>query len=169
MKRITPMLWSIAIIIALGLGIIVGTRVIVGITEHEANIMQAKLDDAITERDEAKAELKANNCIVLAWDALASYYTEASSGEVQANGQKFDEDRLIAAHRSLPFGTLLLLENLENGKLSFVRIEDRGPAKWTGRSLDVSLAVAHRLGIIEQGVAYLRCYVLVEGRPSKED
>ena len=107
--------------------------------------------------------------MVVAWDCLASYYTEESSGGLQANGRRFDEERLTAAHRSIPLGSLLILENPENGALSPVRVEDRGPAKWTGRSLDVSLAVARRLGIVEKGVARLRCYMLVEGRPSVGD
>jgi rare lipoprotein A (peptidoglycan hydrolase) len=169
MKRITSVLWSLVIILTLGIGIVIGARVITYIAERDAKAMQTKLDETITERDEARAELKAKDCIVIAWDALASYYTESSSGEIQANGQKFDEDRLTAAHRSLPFGTLLLLENMENGKWSSVMIEDRGPAEWTGRTLDVSLAVAQRLGIVKLGEAQLRCYMLVKGRLSKED
>ena len=57
MRRVTPFLWAIAVIIGLGLGIIVGARVIAGVAEHEAKIMQTKLDDAIAERDEANVEL----------------------------------------------------------------------------------------------------------------
>ena len=169
MRRVTPFLWAIAVIVALGLGIIVGARVIAGVAEHEAKIMQAKLDDAIAERDEALAELAQNKATVVSWDCLASYYTERSSGTIQANGRRFDEDALTAAHRTLRFGTILIIENLDNGKLSPVQIQDRGPAEWTGRTLDVSLAVAKRLGIVHQGIAHLRCYVLVDGRPSVGD
>jgi len=169
MQRVTPFLWAIAIIIALGLGIIVGARVIAGVSEHEAKIMQAKLDAAIAERDEARAELAQNRATVVSWDCLASYYTERSSGTIQANGRRFNEDALTAARRTLKFGTILIIKNLDNGKLSPVQIQDRGPAEWTGRTLDVSLAVAKRLGIVHQGVAHLRCYVLVDGRLSVGD
>ena len=169
MRRVTPFLWVIAIVTALGLGIIVGARVITGVAEHEAKIMQTKLDDAIAERDEALAELAQNKATVVSWDCLASYYTERSSGTIQANGRRFDEDALTAAHRTLRFGTILIIENLDNGKLSPVQIQDRGPAEWTGRTLDVSLAVAKRLGILTQGLAQVRVYELVQGRPSIGD
>jgi rare lipoprotein A (peptidoglycan hydrolase) len=167
MNRVTPFFWAIAIVIALGLGIIIGARVIAGIAEHEAKAMQAKLDEAVADRDEAQAELAQNQATVISWDCLASYYTERSSGAIQANGTRFDEEALTAAHRTLLFGTILIIENLDNGKLSPVQIQDRGPAEWTGRSLDVSLAVARRLGIVERGEANLRCYLMVDGRPSR--
>jgi len=160
---------AVLMLAALVLGIIIGVAVMGPIADRKQAAMQTRLDEAIAERDQAKADLEANKRTVVAWDALASYYTEASSGGVQANGRRFDEDRLTAAHRSLKFGTILILENPANGALSVVRIEDRGPAKWTGRSLDVSLAVARRLGIVERGVARVRCYVLVQGRVSDED
>jgi hypothetical protein len=117
----------------------------------------------------AEAEIEANRRIVLAWDALTSWYSEESSGGVQANGRRFDENRLTAAHRALPFGTIVIIENTENGRVAVARIEDRGPAEWTGRTLDVSLEVARRLGIVKRGVARLRCYTVAEGRVSEED
>ena len=169
MKRITPFIWALAIIFALGLGIYAGHRVTAAYKDAEIMDVQAALEAAQASLAEAAVELEQNKAMVIAWDALASYYTEESSGGVQADGRRFDEDRLTAAHRSIPFGTLLILENQENGALSVVRIEDRGPAKWTGRTLDVSLAVARRLGIVERGVARLKCYMLVDGRPSMGD
>lgn len=117
----------------------------------------------------AEAELEANRRLVLAWDSLTSWYSEESSGGVQANGRRFDENRLTAAHRALPFGTIVIIENTENGRVAVARIEDRGPAEWTGRTLDVSLEVARRLGIVKRGVARLRCYTVAEGRVSEED
>ena len=117
----------------------------------------------------AEAEAEANRRLVLAWDSLTSWYSEESSGGVQANGRRFDEDRLTAAHRALPFGTIVIIENTENGRVAVARIEDRGPAEWTGRTLDVSLEVARRLGIVKRGVARLRCYTVAEGRVSDQD
>lgn len=169
LRRIAPFIWLIALLIALTIGLIIGARVMEGVSEREASILQAQLTEAELQRDEARAELEANKRTVIAWDALSSFYTEASSGGTQANGRPFDEDRLTAAHRSLKFGTILILENPENGALSVVRIEDRGPAEWTGRSLDVSLATAKRLGIVEKGVAKLKCYMVVQGRVSNGD
>jgi rare lipoprotein A (peptidoglycan hydrolase) len=169
MRRLTPFLWLAALLVALTIGLIVGARVMEGVAGREAKILNDNIADVTMQRDDAVAELEANKRTVIAWDALSSFYTEASSGGTQANGRPFDEDRLTAAHRSLKFGTILILENPANGALSVVRIEDRGPAEWTGRSLDVSLAVARRLGIVERGVARVRCYVLVQGRVSDED
>lgn len=157
------------LLLALVFGIVIGVTVMSPIHKREVDLIQDQLDEAIIARAEAVAELEANRKTVIAWDALTSWYDEESSGGIQANGRPFDEDRLTAAHRSLPFNTILILENIETGYLAPVRIEDRGPAGWTGRSLDVSRAVAQRLGIVERGVAKIRCYMLTEGRPSKED
>ncbi|MBE3087713.1 MAG: hypothetical protein IMZ71_01145, partial [Chloroflexi bacterium] len=129
MRRLTSALWIIAVVPALALGLIIGARVMEGVAAHESKLLLNTIADVTTQRDEAVAELAANKRTVIAWDALASFYTEASSGGTQANGRPFDEDRLTAAHRSLKFGTILILENPENGALSVVRIEDRGPAE----------------------------------------
>jgi rare lipoprotein A (peptidoglycan hydrolase) len=169
MKRFSWFAWAIVVILALGFGTWAGHSITAAYKDVEIMDAWAALEAAQASLADANVELEQNKATVIAWDALASYYTEASSGGVQANGRRFDEDRLTAAHRSIPFGTLLILENPENGALSLVRIEDRGPAKWTGRSLDVSLAVAQRLGIVEKGVARLRCYALVEGRVGAGD
>jgi len=171
MKQIEPLLWSIALILTLALGIYAGWVVPAAYKEKDTELMdvRAALETAQASLADANIELAQNRATVVSWDRLASYYTERSSGTIQANGKRFNEDALTAAHRTLRFGTILILENLDNGKLSPVQIQDRGPAEWTGRTLDVSLAVAKRLGIVHQGVAHLRCYVLVDGRPSVGD
>lgn len=68
-----------------------------------------------------------------------------------ANGERFDPSRLTAAHRVLPFGTRVRVTY--RGKSVVVVINDRGPAKWTGRCIDLSKAAAARLGMIRAGVA----------------
>lgn len=75
-------------------------------------------------------------------------------GKRTANGERFDSKKLTAAHRTLPFGTLLKVTNPANQKSVVVRINDRGPYI-RGRSLDLSWAAAHTLGITKQGVAEL--------------
>jgi len=76
-----------------------------------------------------------------------------------ANGERFLPDGLTAAHRSLPFGTTLLVENLHNGKSVVVRINDRGPfAK--GRILDLSRGAARKIGLIKSGEAKVRIKVI---------
>jgi rare lipoprotein A len=83
----------------------------------------------------------------------ASWYD--FSGEETANGEITDEDDMTAAHRWLPFGTRVRVENLENGKDVTVRIKDRGPyAK--DRIIDVSEEAAERLEMTEDGVVKVR-------------
>ena len=74
---------------------------------------------------------------------LASYYHNPRFGG------------LIAAHRSLPFGTQVRVVNLENGRSVVVRIVDRGPFV-RGRIIDVSTATAGALGFRQSGVAHVR-------------
>src|SRR6266567_5698612 len=65
---------------------------------------------------------------------LASFYWEDAR---TANGEHFYPDGLTAAHRSLPFGTRLRVTSIATGRSVVVRINDRGPAAWTGRGLDL--------------------------------
>lgn len=83
-------------------------------------------------------------------DGRASWYHE---GKRTATGERFNPDGLTAAHRSLPFGTMVRVTNRANGRSVVVRINDRGPAKWTRRSIDVSRGAARALGMIRSGVA----------------
>jgi len=70
-----------------------------------------------------------------------------------ANGRRFNQWALTAAHRTLPFGTRL---KVCYKKCTVVEITDRGPAKWTGRSLDVSRGAAQAIGMLNVGVARVR-------------
>ncbi len=88
---------------------------------------------------------------------MASFYGEAFRGRPTASGEAFDPDELTAAHRTLPFGTCLRVENLGNGRSVRVRVTDRGPyAK--GRLIDVSEAAARALDLVRQGVARVRVF-----------
>ena len=82
---------------------------------------------------------------------LASWYGANHQGHPTANGEKFDRQKLTAAHRSLPFGTIVRVTNLINGKQVLVRINDRGPYH-RGRALDLSEAAARRLGMLRDGL-----------------
>lgn len=80
----------------------------------------------------------------------ASWYGPGFHGHRTANGERFDMDELTAAHKTLPFGTRVLVHNPRNGKQVVVRINDRGPfAK--GRIIDLSRAAAAALGIKARG------------------
>jgi hypothetical protein len=76
---------------------------------------------------------------------IASWYGHPYHGRRAANGEKYDMNRLTAAHRSLPFGTRLRVHNLRNARTVEVRITDRGPFVG-GRVLDLSRAAARALG-----------------------
>jgi rare lipoprotein A len=75
-----------------------------------------------------------------------------------ASGERMNPDDLTAAHRSLPFGTRVLVENLSNGQSVVVRINDRGPFTG-GRIIDLSKAAAASIGMIASGVANVRVSV----------
>jgi len=85
----------------------------------------------------------------------ASWYGPGFHGRQTANGEIYDQFELTAAHKTMKFGTLLRLTNLENKKSVIVRINDRGPYI-EGRDLDLSYASARALGIIKPGVKKLK-------------
>lgn len=84
-----------------------------------------------------------------AQQGLASYY---KSGKQTANGERFDPHGLTAAHRTLPFGTMVRVTNLKSGKSVIVRINDRGPFI-KKRVIDLSLGAAKKIGLVRAGIA----------------
>ncbi|MCW3149808.1 septal ring lytic transglycosylase RlpA family protein [Stutzerimonas stutzeri] len=85
----------------------------------------------------------------------ASYYARMHHGQRTANGERHDQTALVAAHRSLPFGTRVRVTNLANGRQVVVRINDRGPFR-RGRIIDLSRAAAQQIDMIERGVVAVR-------------
>ena len=83
----------------------------------------------------------------------ASWYSLPAN--ITANGEQMNPNELTAAHRSLPFGTRVLVENLSNGQSVVVRINDRGPFIG-GRIIDLSKAAAASIGMINAGTAKVR-------------
>lgn len=92
---------------------------------------------------------------------LASWYGPGFHGRRSASGERFNQNALTAAHRSLPFGTRVQVTNLNNGQSVIVRINDRGPFVG-GRVIDLSAAAARMLGMMRSGVAPVRLDVLRE-------
>jgi rare lipoprotein A len=90
---------------------------------------------------------------------MASWYGEDFHGWVTANGEIYDMEALTAAHRTLPLGTEVRVTNAENGKQVHVRINDRGPYLY-GRVIDLSLAAARELGMVESGIAAVQIEVV---------
>ncbi len=98
---------------------------------------------------------------------LASYYSRSLHGSKTASGDPFDNTAMVAAHPTLPFGTVLRVTNLTNGRTVTVRVVDRGPAAGPqneGVILDLSRAAARRLGFLRAGRAPVKLDVVSEPR-----
>lgn len=101
-------------------------------------------------------------------DGVASWYGGEFHGRPTASGEVFDQDRISAAHRTLPLHTWVEVENLENGRRLVVRINDRGPFAHTEqRIIDLSRAGANELGFLGSGTARVRVRAIPD--PSGED
>jgi len=92
-------------------------------------------------------------------DGIASWYGPGFHGEATANGEIYNQYGLTAAHPMLPLGTKIEVENLNNGRKVWLRVNDRGPYK-KGRVLDLSKLAAERLGIVDEGTAPVTIRVL---------
>ncbi|MGN0050737.1 MAG: septal ring lytic transglycosylase RlpA family protein [Prevotella sp.] len=82
----------------------------------------------------------------------ASYYSKRATGSRTSSGERLHHDSLTCAHRTHPFGTMLKVTNVQNGKSVVVKVIDRGPYG-RGRIIDLSWGAAKELGILSQGVA----------------
>ncbi len=107
------------------------------------------------------ATFAANSVGVYKSNAVASYYADKFHGRKTSNGETFDMYAFTAAHKSLPFNTMVKVTNLDNGKSVVVRINDRGPFV-AGREIDVSKAAAVQLGMLESGTARVSLEILGE-------
>lgn len=90
----------------------------------------------------------------------ASWYGPGFHGKLTANGEIYDQYALTAAHRDLPFGTILEITNPRNNKTVLVRINDRGPYI-QGRQIDISKGAAMALGMVERGVIKVKVKEIV--------
>lgn len=104
--------------------------------------------------------------VVAVETGVASYYADSFQGRKTASGSAFDNRTLVAAHPSLPFGSIVRVTNLQNKRSVVVQIVDRGPAESVragGVIIDVSRATAERLDFIRAGRAKVRLDVLKRG------
>lgn len=92
----------------------------------------------------------------ISFNVKASWY---KYGKITANQERFNQNGLTVAHKTLPFGTRLKLTNPKNNKSIIVRVNDRGPYI-KGRDLDVTLGCAKRLGMLDKGVVTLQVEIL---------
>lgn len=94
------------------------------------------------------------------YKAKASWYGPGFHGKKMANGKRFNmNDPTVVAHKTLPFGTKLLVRNPETDRIILLTVQDRGP--YVGRrELDVSFAAAKKLGMVKGGVVELVYLIL---------
>lgn len=90
---------------------------------------------------------------------MASWYGPGFHGARTANGERFDQYAMTAAHKTLPFGTMVRVTNLNNGRSVLVRINDRGPFT-PGRTIDLSRGAAEVIGLVSSGVGSVRVEVM---------
>jgi rare lipoprotein A len=83
----------------------------------------------------------------------ATWYGQRFAGRMTSNGERFDPNKMTAAHRSLPFGTWVEVKRVDTGDTVRVRITDRGPWGHEERIIDLSRIAAQKLGIVKTGVA----------------
>lgn len=94
---------------------------------------------------------------------LASFYGPGFHGEETASGEVFDQRQMVAAHRTLPLGSVVRVTNLDNGQQVVLRVIDRGPYGRNHRKgtiIDVSKGAAQRLDFVEDGLVRVRVEVL---------
>lgn len=92
----------------------------------------------------------------------ATFYGKGFAGRRTASGERYDPQQMVAAHRTLPFGTRVRVTNLENGRTVLLRVIDRGPYAGRNTIIDVSVAAARKLGFVEDGRTRVKVEVLAE-------
>ncbi|MCC5926583.1 MAG: septal ring lytic transglycosylase RlpA family protein [Bacteroidetes bacterium] len=95
---------------------------------------------------------------------VASWYGPGFHGKTTANGETYDQNAMTAAHRTLPFNTVVRVVNLDNGKSVTVRINDRGPFV-DNRVIDLSYAAAREIDMVNSGLARVRLQLVSSEAP----
>jgi rare lipoprotein A len=99
-------------------------------------------------------------------EGVASWYGVPFNGHRTSNGEIYDMHAFTAAHRTLPFGSLVRVTNLRNGMQTEVRINDRGPFV-ANRIIDLSLSAAQAIGMVGPGTAPVRLEVVSGPNPTQ--
>lgn len=111
------------------------------------------------EEEEAVIELQ---------EGMASWYGPGFHGQRTSSGEIYDANDSTAAHRTLPFDTIVRVVNTDNDSTVYVRINDRGP--YVGeRIIDLSRYAAEQLGMLEEGTAHVRLELVEAGGPIPDD
>jgi rare lipoprotein A (peptidoglycan hydrolase) len=92
-------------------------------------------------------------------EGIGSWYGWDFNGKLTSSGEIYDMNAMTAAHKTLPLGTVVKVNNLDNGKSVQVKINDRGPYV-TGRIIDLSKAAAEAVGISTTGTAHVKLEII---------
>jgi len=98
---------------------------------------------------------------------IASWYGPGFHGKRTSNGELYNQHTMTAAHKTLPMNTMLLVKNIENGRKTVVRVNDRGPFV-RGRIIDLSYKAAKFLGTVKKGTARVHIVALAERHKGKK-
>jgi rare lipoprotein A len=124
-------------------------------SQHRKPTMTKRLFIPITMLSLACIFSCAPEAFALSQTGVASYYGPGLHGRKTASGERFNQNAMTAAHRSAPFGSMLKVTNIANGRSVLVRVNDRGPFV-RGRVVDVSTVAARQLGMTGRGLAKVR-------------
>jgi rare lipoprotein A (peptidoglycan hydrolase) len=97
------------------------------------------------------------------FEGKAAWYSSALHGKKTASGQPYDEEKLTAAHKHLPFGTKVTVVNRKSGKTCTLTINDRGPFV-PNHVIDVSKAAAKELGLMSDNKRLVDCYIRIDAK-----
>jgi rare lipoprotein A len=100
-------------------------------------------------------------------EGIASWYGPTFHGRSTSNGEVYNMHAMTAAHKTLPMDTMLLVKNIENGRSTVVRVNDRGPFI-RGRVIDLSYQAAKTLAIVRDGTARVQLVALAEGHRGRQ-
>ena|SRR5689334_210989 len=108
----------------------------------------------------SSAEPRSLSTSWMTWEetGLATYYASSLAGHRTASGERYDPSQLTAAHRRLPFGTLVEVRRRDGKRSVIVRINDRGPYSGANRVIDLSRRAAEALGIVGAGKAMVEIH-----------
>lgn len=158
-----PAFWFITIVllVSLVIGSYAVNRGVPGPDDGGAQISQHCTPDQIAAAEARQETVSARG--------IASFYGVNTNGTTTASGVPLRDSESTAAHRTLPFGTLVRVTNLSNGLRETVEITDRGPYI-KGRIIDLSRNAAKKLDMIEAGIVPVEIEVQpAEAKPTPED
>lgn len=156
-SAVTEILIGMAVIVALCTAMAALQELRRGISAAVGWLALALVGAVVAAAFAVHAAMPAHSCAAR-FSGIASYYSNGESGSRTASGARFDDRLSAAAHRCLPFGTKLRVSRA--GRSVVVTINDRGPAAWTGRVLDLARRPAVDLGMLGAGIARVEAEVV---------